>query len=371
MGTYVTNVMVNGSDWSLCDITDCVIRVGQSDGSLTTSPQPADLRLGIICRLPGQWESVRIGDPISITAWGTPRFFGRITDIGGQARRLPTPLQITATSPLAWLPEQPAQAWRAGDILMRTADIAKATGQGTDLIAGSENSWVQAITSATPRDALARLITSYGANVSDVGSGRLSIVADRARNRASGQVMLSLSCDQVQSDLGWTADIGQVQNVIRWTWGDPPQTGGDLTTSWSPTQYGSRLRTIDTMMYERHHGEARAARLLDAGEHPYPRLSAVTLIWDRLTTEQQDIITTARPGRVRVTIDGPRDTPLDQWSGYLEGWVETHTPRGVDYRLGLSDYRLTSTGGRWQDLDPAETWEAVTNKSYDWTQDTD
>lgn len=133
----------------------------------------------------------------------------------------------------------------------------------------------------------------------------------------------------------------------------------ELVDNGSITTYGRRQYDLVTELEDLTAAQERAQQILTAQAQPLWNLGQISILMDRLTTEERDRALALLSGS-RVIINGlPAGSPYTQFQGIVEGWSETYLPGSHVLTLSLSDPRYSYQTVEWGQIDAALTWAQV------------
>jgi hypothetical protein len=161
----------------------------------------------------------------------------------------------------------------------------------------------------------------------------------------------------------WRKDLQTVINDIEVEYGN--ESLYELVDNGSIAAYGKRQYDLKTELFGLTDATERAQQILAAQAQPLWNLGQISILMDKLTTEQRDRALALLSGS-RVIINGlPAGSPYTQFQGIVEGWSETYLPGSHVLTLSLSDPRYSYQVVEWDELDPAIEWGQV-NPEITW-----
>lgn len=155
----------------------------------------------------------------------------------------------------------------------------------------------------------------------------------------------------------WSKNLQSLINDIEIEYGN--ESLYELTDNASIAAYGKRQYDLATELFSLTDAQERAQQILAAQAQPLWNLGQISILMERLTTEERDRALALLNG-TRVIINGlPEGSPFTQFQGIVEGWSETYTPGQHILTLSLSDPRYSYQVVEWGEIDPALAWENV------------
>lgn len=127
----------------------------------------------------------------------------------------------------------------------------------------------------------------------------------------------------------------------------------------SITAYGRRATSLTTQLHAKADAETRVADILRAQSEPRYALQNIQVIMDELTeptlTNVLDLISGSR-----VSIQNtPQPSPIEDYTGVVEGWTEYFTPGQDILSISLSDPRFSYATCRWDEVSAVLLWSGV------------
>jgi hypothetical protein len=161
-------------------------------------------------------------------------------------------------------------------------------------------------------------------------------------------------------------------NEIRIGYGVEPEGGGEAP-EWhaahveSVAEFGRYDYSVTTELAREVDASAFASLILTQNSYPVWMLNALPVSVADLDLAQTKILLGLDVhALVRVTglpATGPTPTSIAAW---VEGWSERLAFGAHDIELTVSDYCRTAPPPRWDDTNPATTWDTVTPASTTW-----
>lgn len=155
----------------------------------------------------------------------------------------------------------------------------------------------------------------------------------------------------------WTKNLQTIINDIEIEYGNGNLYGLEDTASIAA--YGRRKYDLLTELHGLTDAQARATQVLGAQAQPLWNLGQITVMMDRLTTEQRDDTLALLNGSRVIIDDLPAGSPYTQFQGIVEGWSETYLPGDHLLTLSLSDPRASYEAAQWGQVDAALEWDQV------------
>jgi hypothetical protein len=157
----------------------------------------------------------------------------------------------------------------------------------------------------------------------------------------------------------WTKNLQTIINDLEIEYGN--NNLYELEDTASIAAYGRRKYDLATELHGLTDAQARAAQILGAQAQPLWNLGQITVLMDRLTTdERNDTLALLNGSRVIIN-DLPQGSPYTQFQGIVEGWSETYLPGEHLLTLSLSDPRASYEACAWEDVSVTLEWSEVRN----------
>jgi hypothetical protein len=359
-----------------CLIVTATIRHGRDD---PTSQPNAD---AATCDLVGPIPAgVDIGTAVVINAVlaGTsyPRFTGRITDlnIGWETVDQPT-AQMIAVGALADMGRKVIgdQPWPQESDGARANRIIGLAGVPTDA-ARTDPGTLQVLA----RDVDAQPALNVASEAAEDGAGMVwqtkdgKIVYADADHRRGQQVAVALDACTIPLEVSWLKNLEGLVNDVRIRYSVAPE-GGEQpeyheADAASITALGFYGASVTTRLVDAAAATARARLALARQARPAWVLAGVAVDLGLISklkdmTPAQDQTATAALLNLEmhqlVSVTGlPAGSPYTATTLWVEGWTETISWGSWRLQLATSSYCRTSAPPRWDDVDPAWTWNTV------------
>ena len=155
----------------------------------------------------------------------------------------------------------------------------------------------------------------------------------------------------------WTKNLQTIINDLEVEYGNGSLY--ELEDAASIAAYGRRKYDLSTELHGLSDAQARATQVLGAQAQPLWNLGQITVMMDRLTTEQRDDTLALLNGSRVIIDDLPAASPYTQFQGIVEGWSETYLPGEHLLTLSLSDPRASYEAAQWGQVDATLEWRQV------------
>lgn len=382
MTSPITAIELNGTALNLAAIEYSIsISHGRSDILSPSNASNAELILfGPLNATP------EISDLVYISAYGSARFTGEVTDCrveflgGGTARTT-----VTAIGTLAQLgsilvdvnfPHEMVNA-RVDTILTATGlEYLNGATSALELFAVSDTIPVTAMS------LLDDLAQGSGGTFFDLPDGRIVFesygIRGETANPGNWQTQtetwselnrtwdsfpteiasLPLPASSVVYAPSWTKTAQGLINEVSITYGDPAAVE-TYTDSASVALYGLKSTELTTGLRKNSDSDARGAAILLAQAYPLWNLGQISVLVHTLSTPIRDQLMVAVNGTT-VRVDNlPAQGPYTQFTGICEGWTEVYTPGEHILTLSLSDPRMSYQTVTWAEVNGGLTWGNV------------
>ncbi len=111
--------------------------------------------------------------------------------------------------------------------------------------------------------------------------------------------------------------------------------------------------------------QARASDIIRAQSEPRYGLTNVLVQVEQLSVFDRSLVLALISGS-RVSIDQtPQPSPIEDYTGVVEGWSDHYGPEGYFLTLSLSDPRYSYAVLNWGDVTATKTW-AQTDSTVQW-----
>lgn len=369
------------------------VHIEHGRSAVTDGPASSAAQVSFVS--PSTLPDVALSDTFEVSAYGSPRFTGVVTDLSpnanadtGEAR-----MQVNAAGRLAELALVPvaSSSWPEETSDLRAARVFAAAGATAYVAAGLATVLPSDGASSSALDMLGSLATDTGAAVFDDPSGTLIFQDLLARAQ-------SFRLDQWAQMVGtWAATVGTwaeqttpavadpvsiPANVIAWgpaaaqhrghivnritvTYGSP---AASVMLEDTTSQATHRLRAAElkTNLATLADATARATSILQRGARPRWQLGAVTILVHELDTSTRGKVLGLRCGS-RVVINGLPGNAYGAatWLGVVEGWSEQYVwndkrDREEHYiTFALSDPRASFASMQWAEAPAGRTWAGI------------
>lgn len=391
----ITAVTLDGTALDL-DRVEWAVTVRHGRNDVTAAPEPSSAQLILI-----QTDQVAltgaIGDTLTITAYGSSRFTGTVTDI--TVDHVPAPagtapytrVTILAVGPLARLgllmdgdSGFTAESLEARvDGILTTTGLTYALRADPDMLLLAEDPAQRSVLTI-----LSDLCSMTGATLADTPAG--AIVFDSYTRRgydynaatwvavagawsaaagtwSSQEYAVTAAPAAVELDGAatlwepvWRTSVMPVINDVTVAYGssDPQDTVTAADTA-SKVIHGTRATAVTTTLSDIADATRRAGAVITAQAQARWNLQQVEILIDTLATGPRgDVLALVSGDRVLCT-DLPQPAPSPDYVGVVEGWGETYTPGGHRLVLSLSDPRYSYAMLAWIAVPGSLTWGAT------------
>lgn len=381
----IAAVLVNGDPLDFEDV-EYDIRITHARDSIKSPPEASTAQ--VIIRGPVGVE-LEVADELRIGAYaGVCRFRGTITDLNVDTLSTTPPTTVTTVTAIGFLAKlgylttgedtYPKEKVRARvDRVLDDSGLDYLNAATNDLELKQNND--PGVN--TKRDYLATLAEWSGATFFDDCRGRI-IFEDYGNRGVAGNAGIWENLPEPWSfyTTAWSTfpSNNAAQHLpgdaIAWTpnWNKNLQTLiNDLEIEYkneaviqladqgSITQYGRRRYDLVTELEKQSDATARGTEILAAQANPLWDLGRISILMDRLSTQQRDAALALLSGTRIIIDDLPAGGPYLQYQGIVEGWAETYTPGSHVLTLSLSDPRYSYQVVTWGEIDAAITWGDV------------
>lgn len=389
MTSPITAVEVAGTALDLSGIEYAVtVSHGRSDILSASSASQAEITLYGTVNAPAE-----ISDSLYITAYGTARFTGDVTDVRIEFLGDGTPrVTMTAIGRLSKLGAALVDVNFPHEMVdARVETILTAT--GLPYLNGATDALeLFAITEdipATAMDLLDGLAQGSGGTFFDTPHGVIVFesygIRGQTANPGNWQAQLltwqeeANAWDSFPTSLAatvpppeaivyaptWTKTQQGLINEVAITHGDPPAVE-TYTDASSVALYGLRATELTTGLRKNADSDARGAAILLAQAYPLWGLGQISILVHTVANvPTRDTLLGILNGTTVQVSNLPATGPYTQFTGICEGWTEVYTPGEHVLTLSLSDPRMSYQTVTWADVDPALTWANV-NPDLEW-----
>jgi hypothetical protein len=393
----ITSITVNGI---ALDLTGVEYRVTVSHGrnDITSTPAASDASLSLFgfAAIP-----VEVSDLVVIEAYGVTRFTGRVSDVLLTHDYNPTGpinfvgrLDVTLIGNLALLGlafvgdggySRELLSDRVDNIL---TDAGVTFANNSDPLMTQEALGAQAGGYAA-LDLLTALCTETGATLADLPDGNVLFESYSRRGYGYNPAhWFDLDPTDTWPDIPFiwadvydrvdaaplTVTIPQQSTAWAPTWRSTNQTIlNDVTVVYgnagnqdkndtdpaSIAVHGRRAFTLTTKLHEATDAQTRASEIVRAQSEPRYAMANVQVLMETLTEPTlSNVLDLISGSRVNLD-DTPQPSPIEDYTGVVEGWSETYTPGQHTLTLSLSDPRFSYLMVKWNEISPTLVWSAV------------
>jgi len=410
MTSQITEITLKGAAVSLSQV-EYAIAVSHGRSDVTDSATASNASLTFI----GNGEllaSAFVGDMLTITAYGVPRFTGRVTDVNlshvydGLGR-----LSIQAIGKVSRLGNKYIGAAPFPVETTRTRAESVFGYSGEDyIVEGGYTTTVNSldVDNRSILDILQELADDAGAAIFDKPDGHVVFQSydargikeyyerwvdqpasakwkdeierweDKSRLSPTSGIPLALDANSILWEPEWTAQSGNIINKVTLTYdgggsGPGPGPGGShvytVEDTDSQADYGLRTLAKETQLHDLASAQHRAGQILSQQSQPRWKLGGVELYMERVSEPKLSQILGLTCGNRVVVQNLPYPAPAKDWVGVVEGWQETYTGIGNDtgthrLTLALSDPLASYAGMVWDSLG-IQKWNTI-NTSVIW-----
>ena len=399
----ITQITVNGTP---LDLTGVEYRVTVSHGrnDITATPQASDASLSLygFAGIP-----VEISDVVVIEAYSKTRFTGQVSDVllthdynpvgpvNFVARLDVTLIGSLARLGLAFVGDTGYARELLND---RVENIL--TDTGITYANNSDPLMTQEALAAqtggySALDLLTALCTETGATLADLPDGNLLFESYSRRGYGYNPAhWTDLDPTDTWPDIPYiwadvydrvdaaplTVDLPAASTAWAPTWRSSNQTIlNDVTVIYgssgnqdkndtdpaSIATHGRRAFTLTTQLHEATDAQTRASEIVRSQSEPRYAMANVQVLMETLVEPTLSDVLDLISGS-RVNLDNtPQPSPIEDYTGVVEGWSETYTPGQHTLTLSLSDPRFSYLTVKWNEIDPTLTWSAV-NSTVQW-----
>lgn len=391
--TAITEIALNAVPLDLANV-EYAVAIDHGRNDITNPPQASSAQ--IILR-GFTTVDVSISDVLTIKAYGTLRFTGRVTDAQLSHDYSPTGayvgrLTITAMGNLSLLGlfEVGSLGYVEEALNYRVAEILDET--GLTYTANTDPYMVQlAVAAGQPQPALtwlSQLCSETGATMCDLPDGNILfesysrrgygynpatfaqvndtfadvpyIWADVYDRVTAAPVPVTLPANSVVFTPVWSSSILTVVNQARIQYSDTsPQLEIVATDAASIAEHQLRSATIATQLADATDAYDRAQAIITAQSEARYNLTSIQIFMDRLDAGTRTSVLGLLQGSRVLLQSLPQPAPAPTYLGVVEGWSESHTSDGYFLTLSLSDPRYSYAMAAWSDIDPTLIWSAV------------
>ena len=399
----ITAVTVNGTALNL-DGIEYVVTVSHGRNDITAIPQASDATLTLygFPTIP-----VEVSDVIVIEAYGVTRFTGQATDV--LLTHLANPdspvnivarLEVTLMGNLSRLGLAFVGADGYARELLETRVENILTDAGVTYANNSDPLMTQEALDAQvggygALDLLTALCTETGATLADLPDGNILfesysrrgygynpahwydidvtdtwpdipfIWADVYDRVDAAPLTVTIPAASTVWAPTWRSTNATILNDVTVTYGTSGNQDKNDTDPASIAAHGRRAFTLSTQLHYATDAQTRASEIVRSQSEPRYAMANVQVLMETLTEPTlTDVLNLISGSRVNLD-DLPQPSPIEDYTGVLEGWAETYTPGQHILTLSLSDPRFSYLMAKWSEVSPTLTW-AATNPTVQW-----
>ena len=393
----ITAITVNGTALDL-DGVEYVVTVSHGRNDITATPAASDASLSLFgfATIP-----VEISDLVVIEAYGAPRFTGRVSDVLLTHDYNPTGpinfvarLNVTLIGNLAQLGLSfVGSTGYARELLTDRVDNILTDAAVTFANNSDPNMTQEALEAQTggyaALDLLTALCTETGATLADLPDGNVLfesysrrgygynpahwadldptdtwpdipyIWADVYDRVDAAPLTVTIPQESTAWAPTWRSSNQTILNDVTVVYGTSGNQDKTDTDAASIATHGRRAFTLTTQLHEGTDAQTRASDIIRSQSEPRYAMANVQVLMETLTeptlSNVLDLITGSR-----VNLDDtPQPSPIEDYTGVVEGWSETYTPGQHTLTLSLSDPRFSYLTVKWNEVDPTLLWSGV------------
>lgn len=393
MPSPVTHVIIGGVT---LDLDDIEYQVTVSHGRNDIKSQPEASTAQVILR-GSQGLDIALTDTVDITAWGTARFTGEVTDLAITHLSADPPVAVTTITCIGNLSNlgdrltggsgysEQTVFERAEEILtdsletylnggtdtLTLSSIGSGTATAQSCLAGLQQlaEWSGGTYFDTPNGTI--VFESYGQRGLTTFEGIWSSLINPWTfyeqtwdSFPSSMAAVSLPANGVIFTPTWSQNQVSIINDITVSYGS--NSGAvTATDATSIAAYGQRAYVLETGLKTSGDATTRADEILLAQAQPLWNLGQISVYVDLLDEPTRNLVLALVSG-ASVLVNGlPSPAPYTQFLGIVEGWAETYTPGQHILTLSISDPRYSYQTVTWAGVDAALTWAGV-NPEIEW-----
>ena len=399
----ITAVTVNGTALDL-DGIEYVVTVSHGRNDITAIPQASDATLTLygFPTIP-----VEVSDVIVIEAYGVTRFTGQVTDVilthlanPDSPVNIVARLEVTLMGNLSRLGLAFVGAAGYARELLETRIENILTDAGVTYANNSDPAMTQEALDAQAGgygalDLLTALCTETGATLADLPDGNILfesysrrgygynpahwydidvtdtwpdipfIWADVYDRVDAAPLTVTIPAASTVWAPTWRSTNATILNDVTVTYGTSGNQDKTDSDPASIATHGRRAFTLSTQLHYATDAQTRASEIVRSQSEPRYAMANVQVLMETLTEPTlTDVLNLISGSRVNLD-DLPQPSPIEDYTGVLEGWAETYTPGQHILTLSLSDPRFSYLMAKWSEVSPTLTW-AATNPTVQW-----
>ncbi|CAB4185983.1 hypothetical protein UFOVP1504_18 [uncultured Caudovirales phage] len=157
----------------------------------------------------------------------------------------------------------------------------------------------------------------------------------------------------------WRSTNQTILNDVTVVYGSAGNQDKNDTDPASIAVHGRRAFTLTTKLHKATDAQTRASEIVRAQSEPRYAMANVQVLMETLTEPTLSDVLDLISGS-RVNLDNtPQPSPIEDYTGVVEGWSETYTPGQHTLTLSLSDPRFSYLMVKWNEISPTLVWSAV------------
>jgi len=387
MTSPITHVIIGGTELDLNDV-EYQVSVTHGRGDIKSQPEAST---AVIILRGSAGPDIALGASVDITAYGTSRFTGEVTDLDLTHLSSIPPTALTTITCIGNLSNLGGRltggsGYASQTIQERVEEIL--TDSAETFLNGATSSlelYSISAGSATPTtclDGLQSMAEWSGGTYFDTPQG--VVVFESYGNRGittfagawssliytwptyeeswdafpTSFAAVSLPADGVIFTPTWSQTQASIINDVTVSHGDPPSFHQTEDAA-SIATYGRRAFSIETGLKATGDATSRADAILLAQALPLWNLGNISVYVDQLTEPERALVLALISGS-SVLVNGlPEPAPFSQFLGIVEGWAETYTPGQHILTLSISDPRYSFQTVTWADVSATLQWGNV------------
>jgi hypothetical protein len=388
MTSPITGIEVAGVGLNLADVE---YQVSVQHGRNDVTSQPEASSATIIVR-GASGIAAKMGDSLTIEAYGIARFNGSITDLTITHLSTTPPTAITTVTAMGNLAKLGLRLTGAAgyphESVQDRAETILTDGGLPFLNGGADDLELHQVSSGDAEEqpvlaALQQLAEWSGATYFDTPLGLISFESYGQRGitafAATWTALIeswsyyleawdsfptsfasyTFPSDGVIWSPTWTQTLEALINDVTVTYGNDGSSSEQADDAASIALYGRRAYELDTRLRNSTDASQRAGAILTAQANPLWNMGQISVYVDQLSVPDRDRVMALINGATVTVPDLPEPAPYSAFTGIVEGWGETYTPGQHIITFSISDPRYSYQTVAWDDIDPALIWGDV------------